>query len=49
VLLGPTRDAGEQFLLELVGELDAEGVVSVVGKLLADIAGVNPGRLGVGG
>lgn len=40
-------DAVEELLLNVVGELEAEGVV-LVALLLANVASVGPGRLGVG-
>lgn len=41
-------DAGEQLVLDIVGELEPDGVVEVV-VAIANVARVGPGRLGVGG
>ncbi len=42
------RDAGEKLSLNVVGELEAEGIVEVV-VAIANVARVGPGRLGVEG
>lgn len=41
-------DGGEELSLDVVGELEPDGVVEVV-VAIANVAGVGPGRLGVGG
>lgn len=46
VLVVSTLDASQQLVLDLGGELKANGVV--VGELLADVTRVGPGRLGAG-
>lgn len=45
---GPPLEAGEEFLLELVGKLQADGVV-FFGRLIADVSRVGPGGIRVVG
>lgn len=46
VILVSTLDASQQLVLDLGGELKANGVV--VGELFADVTRIGPGRLGPG-
>lgn len=44
-LVGPTVDACEQLLLDVLGELETDWIV-FVSELVADVARIGPGRLG---